>query len=162
MQALSRFVLGHRLLVRLFWLVVFAAGAATADRVSGRLSQDFATPGAASYPVNQAILHSYGTGGDGYPEAVVITLPAGTTVDTPESGSALRRAFDQLAADPGLRVVSYANTGNRRLVSADGRTTLALVFTPHHSELAATNAGPRITALLAPALSPGSTCRRRG
>ncbi|HEV8274244.1 MAG TPA: hypothetical protein VGQ26_00890, partial [Streptosporangiaceae bacterium] len=43
MQAQSRFVLGPRLLVGLFWLVVFAAGAATADRVSGRLSQDFAT-----------------------------------------------------------------------------------------------------------------------
>jgi hypothetical protein len=58
-------VVRHRLLVVVFWLAVFAAGVATAGKESGRLSQDFATPGAPSYPVNQAILHTYGAGGDG-------------------------------------------------------------------------------------------------
>ena len=86
MDRLSRFVVRHRLAVGVFWLVVFLAGAASAGRVSGRLSQDFATPGAASYPVNRAILNAYGTGGDGYPQAVLVTLPAGATVDDPAAG----------------------------------------------------------------------------
>jgi RND superfamily putative drug exporter len=162
MQALSRFVVRHRLLVALFWLAVFAAGAATADKVSGRLSQDFATPGVPSYPVNQAILRTYGTGGDGYPEAVVITLPPGVTVDTPDVARALRQAMERLATDPGLRVVSYPNTGDRRLVAADGRTCLALVFSPHHSELATTNIGPRISQTLTPLLPPGTTVQSTG
>jgi hypothetical protein len=65
---------------------VFLAGAANADRVSGWLSQDFATPSAASHPVNRAILNAYGTGRDGYPQAVLVTLPAGATVDDPAAG----------------------------------------------------------------------------
>jgi hypothetical protein len=139
--------------------------------VAGRLSQEFSVPSAPSYKVNQQILATYGTGGDGYPEVAVITLPAGITVDTPGTRRTLAAAFARVAADPRLRVVSYADPspgpgggggGDRRLVSADGRTTVGLVFTPHHGELQATSLAPQITSALAPALPAGTTIRVTG
>jgi RND superfamily putative drug exporter len=162
MRALSRFVVRHRLLVAVFWLVVFVAGAATASKVSGRLSQDFSTPSAPSYPVNQAILRAYGSGGDGYPEAVLITVPAGATLDDPATTRALQRALGAVAAQPGLRVLSYLNTGDQRLVATDRRTTLALVFSPHHSEIATTDVGAQVTRTLTALLPAGTTVQTTG
>jgi hypothetical protein len=49
MLAVSRFVLRHKLAVVIFWLVVLAAGGAAAAKLPGRLSAQFALPGAASY-----------------------------------------------------------------------------------------------------------------
>jgi putative drug exporter of the RND superfamily len=181
-ERLSRFVLHHRLAVALVWLAVLAAGVATASKVSGRLSQEFSVPSAPSYKVNQQILATYGTGGDGYPEVAVITLPTGATVDTPGIRQALGRAFALVTADPRvrLRVVSYADpnpnpnpsggsgsdaragSGDRRLVSADGRTTIGLIFTPHHGELQATNLAPQITTTLQRALPAGATVQVTG
>jgi RND superfamily putative drug exporter len=179
-ERLSRFVLRHRLAVALVWLAVLAAGVATASKVSGRLSQEFSVPSAPSYTVNRQILATYGTGGDGYPEVAVITLPPGVTVDTPGSRQALGRAFARVTADPRvrLRVVSYADpnpnpnpssssdaragSGDRRLVSADGRTTIGLIFIPHHGELQATNLAPQITTTLERALPAGATVQVTG
>ncbi len=171
-ERLSRFVLRHRLTVALVWLAVLAAGVATAGKVSGRLSQEFSVPSAPSYRVNQQILATYGTGADGYPEVAVITLPPGATVDTPGVRQALGRAFARVTADPRvrLRVVSYADpgpgsgggSGDRRLVSADGRTTIGLIFTPHHGELQATNLAPQITTTLQRALPAGTTVQVTG
>src|SRR6266702_4536874 len=49
MTPLSNFVLRHKLLIGLFWLVVLLVGGATASKVSGRLSQEFSLPGSKSY-----------------------------------------------------------------------------------------------------------------
>jgi RND superfamily putative drug exporter len=148
MTSLSNFVLRHKLLVGLFWLVVFVAGGATASKVSGRLSQDFALPGSKSYDANQAILRAYGNGGNSMPLVPVISLPAGTTVDSPGVKAALGQAFAAVARDPRLRVVSYASTGDRRFVSADGRVTFGLVFQPRFGAFSAPDLGPAVTAAL--------------
>ena len=49
MLALSRFVQRHKLAVAVFWLAVLSAGAVASAKLSGRLSAQFALPGAASY-----------------------------------------------------------------------------------------------------------------
>ena len=63
------------------------------------------------------------------------TLPAGTTLTgTAPSDTAVAdlRALDAriAAAAPGSRIASYASTGDRAFVSADGRTTFVLVYPP--------------------------------
>ena len=45
MPRLTAFVLRHRLLVVVFWLVLAAAGGLTVGTTTGRLSQSFAAPG---------------------------------------------------------------------------------------------------------------------
>lgn len=63
MARLTAWVLGHRLLVALFWVVVAAAGAVTAPTTVDRLGYEFALPGQPAYEANQRILARYGGGG---------------------------------------------------------------------------------------------------
>ena len=60
-----------------------------------------------------------------------MTLPETAKIDSP----AVTRALDEVVARiegavPEGRVASYASTGDRAFVSADGRTTFMLAF-PH-------------------------------
>jgi RND superfamily putative drug exporter len=131
MPRLTQFLLRHKLAVVAAWLVVLVAGGAAAGAVPGRLSQEFSFPGEEGYEANVAILEAYGNGGPGNPLVPVVTLPAGTTVDSPGARDALDRAFGGVAADPRLRVLAWpATTGDRRLVVEDGRTVYGLVWGP--------------------------------
>jgi putative drug exporter of the RND superfamily len=158
MTRLSRFLLGHRRLVLIGWLAVLAAGIALAPTVNNRLSDSFSLPGQKGYQANLAIAETYGTGGHANPTVPVITLPPGSRVDTPGVRQALGRAFDAVARDLDARVASYASTGDRRFVAADGRTTYGLVFPGDHGEDPAT----RAAAALRAALPPGTTVQVTG
>src|SRR6266571_2829933 len=152
MDRLSRFLLRRRVAVGLCWLAVLVVGIATAGTVPGRLSTDFSLPGAKSYQANQAILRVYGNGAQARPLVPVVTLPAGTTVDSPGVRQALERTFGAAARDPRLRVVSWASTGDRDFVAADGRTTFGLVYPPPTGPNAP-KLGPAVTAAMRGALA---------
>jgi len=130
MASVTRWILRHRLIVAAFWIVVALVGMASSASATKALSQQFAPPaGYEGVDTNTAILHTYGTGGDAAPLVPVIVLPRGATVATPGVRGQLAAAFAAVgAALPGARVISYASTGNRAFVSADGRTTFALVY----------------------------------
>src|SRR5204862_7792667 len=69
--------------------------------------------------------------GDTAPLLPVVTLPAGKTVDSAGVEGDLRAIDARLErALAGARVSSYASTGNRGFVSADGRTTFAVAYPP--------------------------------
>jgi len=157
MLTLSGLVLRHKLAVVLFWLAVLVAGGAASAKLSGRLSAQFALPGAASYQANQQILRLYGNGGGGYPEVVLVRLPPGQGASSPQSRQALGSAFGAVARQPGLRVADYASTGDRAFLGNDGRTSYGLVFTPFAGELSPPSLGPQITAAMTPVLPAGST-----
>src|SRR5690349_15549230 len=103
MAGLSRFVLRHKVVVAVFWLAVLAVGVFDAERLSGRLSDQFALPGAASYQADQQIVRDYGNGGPGYPEVIVVRLPPGLAAASAAGRRALGAAFAAVAARPGLR-----------------------------------------------------------
>src|SRR6266498_766836 len=104
MLRLSRFVLRHKAAVVLAWLAVLIAGGAASSRVPDRLGQDFSFPGQPGYEANVAVLKTYGNGGPASPLVPVLTLPAGTTVDSPAVRAALGQAVQRLEADPGRRL----------------------------------------------------------
>ena len=158
MARFSHRLLGHRRLVLVGWLAVLAAGIALAPAVNQRLSDNFSLPGQKGYEANLAIAEAYGTGGHAHPTVSVITLPPGSTVDTPGIRRALGRAFSAVARQLDGRVVSYATTGDRRMVAADGRTTFGLVFPGDHGDDPAT----RVAAALQAALPAGTTVRVTG
>ncbi|MGH2409977.1 MAG: MMPL family transporter, partial [Chloroflexota bacterium] len=81
MTLLTRWVLAHKPLVVVLWLVLTVVGFATAGKAVNALSTSFALPGREGYDVSQQIAHQYGNGGTSNPIAAVITLPSGTTVD---------------------------------------------------------------------------------
>jgi RND superfamily putative drug exporter len=158
----SQWVLAHKWLVVGFWLIALLAGGAASAKVSGKLSQEFSLPGEPGHEANVAILHQYGNGGLQISLVAVMRLPAGQTIDTPAARQVLSSAFGALASQPGMRVVSYANTGDRRFASADGRTTFGLIFTPVQPVLGGRDLGPPVTATLAAKLPAGWNIRVTG
>ena len=97
MPALTRFVLRHKALVTLFWVVVAAVGVMTISGTTHRMTNDFAMPGQA-FKVDNQIASQYGNGGSQAPYLPVITVPAGQKVTDPAVAAATGRAF---AAWPG-------------------------------------------------------------
>jgi RND superfamily putative drug exporter len=157
---LARWVLDHRRLVMIAWLVVFIAGAAGASAVSKRLSFDFSLPGQPGYETAKKIDQLYGNGGDGPTSIVVVTVPAGQTVAGDQTRIAA--AFARTRAEvPRARIVDYTATGNRLFISRDGRSTFAIVQTPLEKSFGAPAAPGLVTHALAGAL-PGSQVQLTG
>ncbi|HTZ25772.1 MAG TPA: MMPL family transporter [Streptosporangiaceae bacterium] len=132
MDVLTSFVLRHRRIVGLAWLVLLIAGGAASATLGSHLSQSFEIPGTPSDAAASAIIAHYHTGGSESPLVPVVRLPPGRTVNQPQVVSGLRAGFAAVAAAApgGSRVASYANTASRSFVAADGRTTYGLIFTP--------------------------------
>ena len=130
MSSLTRWVLAHKRTVVAFWLLLTIVGIGAAGPASDALSQEFSVPGKEGYETNVEIAKKYGnTGGDTAPFLPVVTLPAGKTVDSPGVRAELRAVDARVQrALPGARIASYASTGDRAFVSANGRTTFAIAF----------------------------------
>jgi putative drug exporter of the RND superfamily len=131
MEVLTRFVLGHKRLVLGLWLAIVIAAFAALQPANDALSQQFNVPGREGFETNQELGKIYGAGGDVSPLVPVVTLPQGTTVDSPGVRQQLGAALAKVEAVlPEARTASYASTGDRAFVSKDGRTTFALVYIP--------------------------------
>ena len=138
MGRISRFVLAHRRMVGVFWLIVTVVGMATSSTTISRLSAKFSVPGREGFETSATILALYDISNQNNALVPVVHLPAGTTVDSPgvrdqlaDFDARVRSAGGTPSGgEPAVKVVSYASTGDRRLVSADGRTTYSLAFIP--------------------------------
>jgi RND superfamily putative drug exporter len=131
MGALTGWVLGHKRLVVGLWLLVTIAALVALGPAGSALSDEFSVPGREGFETNKELAAIYGTGGDVAPIVPVVTLPAGTTVDSPGVRAELDEAVARIeAALPEAITASYGSTGDRAFVSDDGRTTFALVYIP--------------------------------
>ena len=125
----ARWSVTHRWLVIIAWILLLGVGGLLAAKSASRLSFTFDLPGQPAYEANTAITRTFGSGGDNPPLVAVVRLPAGTTVRSPGARRQLQAVFDRAAAAlPGARTASYLTTGNRAFVSADDRTTFALLY----------------------------------
>jgi RND superfamily putative drug exporter len=135
----ARFVLRHRPLVALFWLVALVAGAATAGTTTERLTVDFSLPGQPGYETERQILETYGNGPDEGTHVFAVTVPAGTTVAAEQD--AVDGVFRTVQTElPQYRVVWQGNTasseGTDAFVTADGRTAYGLVVDQRFTDFA--------------------------
>ena len=144
MPALTRFVLRHKVLVALVWLVVAAAGVATISGTTHRMTNSFAMPGQA-FRVDNQIVRQYGNGGSQPPYVPVLTAAAGQRITSPAAAAASGRAFAAIAkVVPGVRIADYATTHDRAFLTRDGRSTFALVFTAPQTGFGGPGAAPAI------------------
>jgi putative drug exporter of the RND superfamily len=127
---ITRWVLAHKRIVVLTWIVLTVVGIATVNQATKAMDQKFSVPGKEGWETNVAITeHFHGTGGDTAPIVPVVTLPQGKTVDSPGVDAQLTKVDRKLeSALPGARLASFASTGDRAFVSKDGRTTFAIVY----------------------------------
>ncbi|MGD0704028.1 MAG: MMPL family transporter [Trebonia sp.] len=155
MQALTRFVLRHKALVAMAWLVIAVAGAATISGTTHRMTNDFAMPGQA-FKINNQITAEYGNGGSQAPYVPVLTVPPGQRMTEPAIAQQAGRVFGSIAASvPDARVVDYSSTGSQRFVTRDGRTTFALVFTSPATGFSGPDLSPAIGRAVAAVLPSG-------
>jgi len=155
MQVLTRFVLRHKALVALTWLLIAVAGVMTVSGTTHRMVNDFSMPGQA-FKVDNQIVKQYGNGGSQAPYVPVLTVPAGERVTDPAVAAQTDRVFSAIAAAvPNVRVADYSSTGNRQFVTSDGRTTFALVFTPSSTSFGAPTPTGAITRAADAALPHG-------
>src|SRR5262249_32788476 len=151
MPALTRFVLRHKLLVALFWVVVAAAGVMTISGTTHRMTNNFAMPGQA-FRVDNQIAAEYGNGGSQTPYVPVITVAPGQRVTDPAVAAATGRAFAAVArAVPDVRIADYYTTHDRAFVARDGRSTFALVYTAPVTGFGGPTPRPRPPPAVAPA-----------
>ena len=130
MAALTRWVLAHKRIVVISWLLLTIAGMAAAGPASERLDQEFEVPSKEGFETSETIATLYdGTGGDSAPLVPVVTLPEGKTVSSPGVTDELAEIDTKLAqALPGARIASYASTTSDTFVSDDGATAMAIVY----------------------------------
>jgi putative drug exporter of the RND superfamily len=130
LSSLTRWVLAHKRIVVITWVVLTLAGIAAAGPASDALEPEFSVPDKEGWETNVAIAERYqGTGGDTAPLVPVVTLPEGESVDSPGVQADLKQLDARLEeALPSSRIASYASTGDQTFVSDDGRTTFALVY----------------------------------
>jgi len=153
MQALTRFVLRHKLLVTMFWLAVVAAGVMTIGGTTHRMTNNFSMPGQA-FKVDSQIAREYGNGGSQPPYVAVLTAPPGRQADAATTG----KVFGALhAALPGARIADYATTHDRAFLTRNGRSTFALVYTAGNTSFGAPSLGPAIQRSLTASAPAGWT-----
>ena len=117
MAALTRWVLAHKRIVAISWLLLTIAGMAAAGPASERLDQEFEVPNKEGFETSETIAALYdGTGGDCAPLVPVVTLPEGKTVSSPGVRDELAEIDSKLEqALPGARIASYASTDERHV-----------------------------------------------
>jgi RND superfamily putative drug exporter len=157
---LARWVLAHRRVVIALWIVAFLAGGMGASNVSKRLSFNFALPGQPGYETAKRIAHTYGNGGESPSSVVVVTVPAGRTVASEQGriAQAFARARTQI---PNARIVDYGVTHDNHLLTNDGHTTYAIVFTPVEKTFGAPKVPARVAGTVASAI-PGAQVQLTG
>jgi putative drug exporter of the RND superfamily len=130
MSSLTRWVLGHKRIVVVFWVALTVIGIASVNSATKAMDQKFSVPGKEGWETNVDIAKVFGgAGGDTAPIVPVVTLPHGKTVSSPGVRGELAAVDRKLAQVlPGSRIASYASTGDSAFVSSDRRTTFAIVY----------------------------------
>ena len=127
MRRLAEFVLHHRLLVVIGWLLLAIGGAAATSPTVKNMTIDFFLPGQPGTEAAQQIIADFGNGGNSSPYLVVYSAPAGQKVTGHEAE--LATAFKAAAASaPHLRLVDEATTGNKVFRGKDDTTAYAMIF----------------------------------
>ncbi|MFB9315443.1 MMPL family transporter [Nocardioides plantarum] len=144
MDRFTDWVLRHRLLVALGWVVVAVAGGALAPTTVDRLSYEFALPGQPAYETNVDIAERFGGGSDD-PLVLVVSGP-----DAEGRAVALARTVEQQV--DGTRTVTARDPGAASLTGRGGTVSMVVVqprVTPGPEPYAASQ--PRLERLAAQA-----------
>jgi putative drug exporter of the RND superfamily len=124
MRGLAQFVLRHRKLILIGWLVLFLAGMASSSKATNRLTFDFSLPGQAGHEAHLKVQKIYGNGGENQPSLLVLSD------DQPIPTAVADRTFAAVQAnDPTARIVGHAQTNDAQFVRDGGRLQYALAFT---------------------------------
>jgi RND superfamily putative drug exporter len=156
MTRLMTIVLRHRRLVAVAWIALTIAGGLTVSQATSRMTYSYTTPGQRGYEANLHLTQRFGIDGTFEPTLAVLHLPPGETMRTAAGQAGAAHTF-AASSRPGVAAVAdYANTRNAKLVSADGRTTWALINLANPDKGLGVGAGDRLAPEMKAAAPTGS------
>ena len=131
MDTIASFVIKHRRLVLLFWLIAMLIGFASTGKTTSRLTSDFSIPSQPGFATALQVERTFGSGGLGNSAVVLIKAPAGQSVVDSAQAKAF---FTKLAHQfPTTRVVDPISTpaaDTSGFISKDRTAALGLVYLP--------------------------------
>src|SRR6478672_7806272 len=130
MSTVTRWALNHKKIVVVVWLCLTTAGAFASLSVGGKLTKGLPIPGQPAYEANLTMLRTFGIDGHQQPTIAVLHLPVGLSMQTSGGRAAAARTLAAAAHAGPVGIIDYATTHDPRLVSADGRTTVAIYDMP--------------------------------
>src|SRR5262245_22845682 len=149
LERLARFVIHHRKLVVISWLVLTLVGGFSASAINKRWLDQFSIPGYSAYEANQRVLKTFGSGAQP-PHVALFTVKGDVTKDR-AIGETLARFQQDF---PSFRVGSYYTTGSRAYVSKDGHSTFATIYPPGKPGFNANSHTKRVRAAIRSTLPP--------
>jgi RND superfamily putative drug exporter len=155
MTGLARFVLRHRRIIVLAWLLLTVFGAFAAGQV--KWFESFSIPGYSAYEANQRMLKDFGSGENA--PLIAVASAKGDVTKTPGVAKAIAAA---VAANPGARSSSWFTTHSEAYVSKDRHTTFAEIFPVGTPSFGSSTAEKPTRAALVAAAPPGVTVHLTG
>ncbi len=152
---MTNFILRHKALVALFWLILTVAGIATVGGTTHRMTNNFSMPGQ-SFQIDSKIVAEYGTGGAQAPYVAVLTVAPAQRVTDPAVAAQTGRVFGMIPRAAGnVRLADYHATHDPAFVTKDGRSTFALVYTPPVTGFGGPDVAPAIQRAMTASLPAG-------
>jgi RND superfamily putative drug exporter len=152
LERLARFVIHHRKLIVVGWLVLTIIGGYSANAINKRWLDQFSIPGYSAYEANQRTLKTFGSGAQP-PHVGLFTVDGDVTKDT-----AIPAALTKFQNEPQFRnwrVGSYYSTHSRAYVSKDGHSTFATIYPPGEPGFNANSHTDDVRDAIRGALPPG-------
>src|SRR3954454_4546177 len=128
-SSITQWVLRHRRLVIGFWVVLTLIGGAASGPASKAMDQKFSVPGKEGWEANKEIEQRFhGTGGNAGPLVPVVALKSGNAASERADLQRLEQTVKRTL--PGARVAGYGSTGDKAVVSKDGKTAYVIAYPP--------------------------------
>jgi RND superfamily putative drug exporter len=156
-KTITLFSLRHKWTVIGVWLFLAVIGASMAKFTISRLNYTYSTPRQAGYEANLHLTQRFGIDGTFEPTIAVLHLPAHLSMNTPAGQAAAQHTFEAASRPGVVAVEDYANTHNPKLVSADGRTTWAILNLANPDTGPGVGAGDRLGPILQAAAPAGAS-----
>jgi RND superfamily putative drug exporter len=126
-----RFILRHKVLVVIMWVVLTTVGILTLPRIGPRLDYTYTTPGQPGFEANLKITGRFGIDPAFESMLPVLTLPAGLDMTSPEGRKLAADTFAAVRHAGPVLYQDYATTQDPLFLLDGGRSTWALVSIPN-------------------------------
>jgi putative drug exporter of the RND superfamily len=153
---MARFILQHKLLVVLTWIVLSAVSIATIGKMGPRLDYTYTTPGQPGFEANLKITERFGLDPAFESMLPVLTLPAGITMDTAEGQRMAADTFAAVRKAGPVIYTDYATTHDPIFILDGGRSTWALVSIPNPDYGPGLHVEGHVEPAIAAAVPPGA------
>ena len=159
---MTRFVLRHRLLTVLAWLVLSIVGALTMKLAAERMDYSYTTPGQPGFEADQHIIRRFVIDPAWEPTLAVLRLPPGKSMYSAGGRSMAEATFAAAGRAGIVAVADYASTRNPKFIIDQGRATWALINEPNPDKGPGAGLNERLEPVLQAATPAGANMTLTG